>query len=143
MILDTSGLLAALDPDELMHAACRNAMESEGGRLVVSPLVLCELDYLLGQRTTVRRRADVLRDMERGAIELAELSPSDVGAAVEVMAQYPDLNTRLTGAHLVVLASAHPDEAILTLDERHFRAVTRADRSALTLYPADMIDDGR
>lgn len=137
MILDTSGLLAALDPDERLHRACRDAIEAYYSRLLVSPLVLCELDHLLGQRTTTQRRVDVLREVERGAIELADLSPGALGEAADVMVHYADLGIGLTDAHLAVLARARPDEPILTLDERHFRAVTHADGSAFTLYPAD------
>ena len=137
MILDTSGLLAALDPDEATHAACRAAIEAERGRLLVSPFVLCELDHLLGQRTTIERRLDLLLEVERGAMELAELLPQQLGEAAEVMAHYADLDIGLTDAHIAVLARTSPGEPILTLDEHHFRTVTHADGTPFTLYPAD------
>lgn len=34
IIADTSGLLAAMDPDEVHHAACRAVVEQEGTPLV-------------------------------------------------------------------------------------------------------------
>jgi predicted nucleic acid-binding protein len=138
VILDTSGLLAALDPDEAAHTACRAAIESERTRLVVSPFVLCELDHLLGQRTTIERRLDLLLEVERGAIELAEVSPGHLGEAAELMATFADLDVGLTDAHLAVLARSSPGEPILTLDERHFRTITHPDGTAFTLYPADL-----
>lgn len=137
MILDTSGILAALDPDERTHAACRNALENATTQPTISPLVLCELDYLLGQRTTVERRLDFLIEVERGAIHLATLSAQDVGAAAELIAQYADLDIGLTDAHVAVLARSSPETPILTLDDRHFRAVTHADGAPFSLYPAD------
>ena len=104
MILDTSGLLAALDPDETTHTACREAIDAERGRLMVSPFVLCELDHLLGQRTTIERRLDLLLEVERGALELVDVPTGHLSEAAEIMTTYADLDIALTDAHLAVLA---------------------------------------
>ena len=48
MIVDTSVLLAAFVPDQRMHKACAHVLATTRP-LVVSPLVLAELDYLTAQ----------------------------------------------------------------------------------------------
>ncbi len=47
MLLDTSGLLAALFPDQRQHDACAAALLAADGPLLLSPFVLAELDYLV------------------------------------------------------------------------------------------------
>ncbi|GAB4109988.1 MAG: hypothetical protein Kow001_10500 [Acidobacteriota bacterium] len=46
ILLDTSGLLAALFPDQRTHLACAQALDGMGGPLLLSPFVLAEIDKL-------------------------------------------------------------------------------------------------
>jgi len=50
---------------------------------------------------------------------------------------YAGLGLSLADASLVVLAERYGTKTILTLDERHFRAVVDATGAPLTLVPAD------
>ena len=45
ILLDASGLFAALDEDEPAHERARSALEDDRGPFVLSPFVLAELDY--------------------------------------------------------------------------------------------------
>ncbi len=137
MILDTSGLLAALDPDERMHDDCARAISDTNERLHLSPFVLCELDHLIGQRRGVDAQLAVLREVERGAFELAETGPSSIGEAGAIIERYRDLRVGLTDASLVVLANQYADATILTLDQRHFRAMNTDKGHPFRLLPAD------
>ncbi|MGH3100077.1 MAG: PIN domain-containing protein, partial [Thermoleophilia bacterium] len=47
IVLDTSGLLAALDAGQRQHEPARQVLEGDSGPLLLSPFVLAELDYLL------------------------------------------------------------------------------------------------
>jgi uncharacterized protein len=91
--------------------------------LVVSPLVLAELDHLIRTRQgdDIARRA--LRSLIGGRFETATLTQGDVAAALDVDARYPELGIGLTDATLVVLADRRRTLSIATLDERHFRVV--------------------
>jgi hypothetical protein len=56
---------------------------------------------------------------------------------VEVIGQYRDLELGLADASIVVLAERYGTVEILSLDERHFRALTGPDGRSFRLLPAD------
>ena len=139
MVLDTSGLLAAVDSSQRLHAAAREALESASGPLLVSPFVLAELDYLVLSRIGHEQEAALLGEVERGTYRLEPFSARDVARAVEVIEHYMDFpELGLTGASNVVLAERHGIHDILTLDERHFRAVRGPGGHSFRLLPADL-----
>jgi len=49
ILLDTSGLLAAIDSSQSQHAKSAAALRQATGPLLLSPFVLAELDYLLAR----------------------------------------------------------------------------------------------
>ena len=50
IILDTSGLLAAVDASQRHHVAAASALQAAPTPWLLSPFVLAELDYLLATR---------------------------------------------------------------------------------------------
>ena len=137
ILLDTSGLLAALVASQRAHRASRSALESDGGPLVLSPFVLAELDYLLTKTVGAATALAFLREVASGIYELATFDSKDVAAAIGVMARYEDLGVGLADASIVVLAERLRTDRILTLDERHFRALRTPGGGSFTLLPAD------
>lgn len=137
IVLDTSGLLAALDVASKQHRAARSVIERAGSPLLLSPFVLAELDYLVSTRIGPRAMSPVLADVVDGAYELVAFGPEDVSTAREVMERYADMEIGLTDAALVVIAARHRTSTILTLDERHFRAIRPLVGEAFTLLPSD------
>lgn len=137
LICDTSGILAALDRADPDHGACSAILESYDGLLVMSPLVLAELDHLLRARLGADAARALADDVARGAYDLALLDASDVAQCADLDRQYADLGIGLTDASLIVLARRTRTRSLLTLDERHFRAVRPLQGGALTLLPAD------
>jgi predicted nucleic acid-binding protein len=137
IVLDTSGLYAALVETEVDHEACRDALLAEPPPLLLSPFVLCELDYLLGTGFGVDAELDVLEEVELAAYQLEPFGAVDVAAARRVVARYRDLGVGLADASVVVVAARHNTDRVLTLDERHFRALRDERGSPFTLLPAD------
>lgn len=137
IVLDSGALFAALVETELHHQACRDALLGEAPPLVLSPFVLCELDYLLGTSVGVDVELELLDDVARGAYQLEPFSEADIAEAQRVVARYRDLNVGLADASLVVLAGRHDTDRILTLDARHFRSLRTATGAAFTILPAD------
>ena len=135
IILDTSGLLAALDERAKRHMAAREVIENSKSPLILSPFVLAELDYMVSSRLGPRAMEPMFRDVAEGAYELAAFGSDDVSLAVSVMARYRSLRIGLTDASLVVLAERHGTKRLLTLDERHFRVVTPLSGGAFELLP--------
>jgi len=137
IIADTSGLLAALDPGEVHHDACRAVVEGATSPLIVSPFVLCELDYLVTRKLGVDAELVLLDDIAAGAYQLASMSIGDVAASRAIVEQYRDLRIGLADASLVVLAERHRTADVLTLDDRHFRAMRASNGQPFRLLPAD------
>lgn len=137
IVLDTGALYAALVETEIHHTPCREALLGEAPPLFLSPFVLCELDYLLATRFGVDVELDLLDEVARGAYQLEPFTEADIGLARQVVAQYRDLGIGLADASLVVLAERHGTERLLSLDERHFRAVRTTTGGAFTLVPAE------
>ncbi|MFQ5741360.1 MAG: PIN domain-containing protein [Acidobacteriota bacterium] len=75
--------------------------------------------------------------MARGAYRLAPFNGEDVDCSLKVMRRYADLSIGIADASLVVLAKRHATNVILTLDERHFRALQGPGGVPFRLLPAD------
>ena len=137
ILLDTSGILAALDASEPRHTASAEALRAADGPRLLSPFVVAELDYLLAARVsrTVARR--FLQELAKGAYELATFDREDVVRATEILDRYRDLALGLADASIVVLAEKYAIHDVLTLDERHFRVVAGRDGQPFRLLPAD------
>ena len=137
IILDTSGLLAAIDAGQRQHEAARRALTSAPPPWVLSPFVLAELDYLLGARISQKAERALLAEVGRGVYRLEALDADDIAAAERVIAQYADLQLGLADASIVVLATRYAVRDLLSLDERHFRAVRGPNGRPFRLLPAD------
>ncbi|MFF2662337.1 PIN domain-containing protein [Kitasatospora sp. NPDC058032] len=138
---DTGALLSCYSPAEKEHHACRAALRTVG-HLVISPLVLAELDYLatksLGADGAMRILDDIIDKCAIGRYEVPEVG-AHLGAARVVMRTYPKLNIGLTDAINVALAAEFRTDAVLTVDRRHFRAVRPlTDHEAFRLLPDDL-----
>jgi hypothetical protein len=123
IVLDTSGLLAAIDSSQRRHESARQVLESEEGPFLLSPFVLAELDYLLMTRVGTEAELLFLRDVAEGAYRLEGFGPDEVLEAAELIGRYRELGIGLADASIVVIAARAGTNRILTLDERHFRAM--------------------
>jgi predicted nucleic acid-binding protein len=137
IVLDTSGLLAALDADQRQHAQAAACMAAATPPFLLSPFVLAELDYLVATRVGSRARVSLLKEVERGAYELQPFATSDVALARVIVERHADLGISLADASVVVLADRHGTRDVLTLDERHFRVLTASRKRPFRLLPAD------
>jgi predicted nucleic acid-binding protein len=141
IVADTSALYAAFDVAQSEHDAARAIMERE--LLVVSPLVLTELDHLVHRDlgfTAVMAINDALNArIADGQYKLAELRPSDLATAHEVRMKYEDLRLDLADAVGVVLADRYRTDLVFTLDQRDYRSIKPLTTafSAFRILPAD------
>ncbi|WP_406351750.1 PIN domain-containing protein [Streptomyces sp. NBC_00658] len=143
-IADTNALYRLLDPKLTGHTAHKKAL-SDISHLVISPLVLAELDYLLTSRYGARTALTAARFIERNTatrrFEVPAVAPH-LSAAIAVAEGYADADggkgIGLTDAMNVALAAAHGTDALFTTD-RHFRMVRPlTGHSAFRLLPDDM-----
>jgi uncharacterized protein len=137
IILDTSGLLAAIDSSQRFHEAAKGALGGAVGPLVLSPFVLAELDYLLATRVGREAELALLQEVARETYRLEPFSVGNVVEARRIMVQYAELRISLADASNVVLANRHGALDVLTLDERHFRAMRGPGGHPFRILPAD------
>ena len=137
ILLDTSGLLSALDESQRYHHECANLLGEATPPLLLSPFVLAELDYLLMRHIGRRAQAALLEEVARGAYQLELFGAADVARAKVVVEQYADLEIGLADASIVVLAERHAVTDVLTLDQRHFRAMRIERRKRFKVLPFD------
>ena len=136
ILLDTSGLLAALDGSQSQHREAAASLAEARPPLLLSPFVLAELDYLIASRVGPTARASLLEEVERGAYLIETMNGADVARAHAIIQRYADLQISLADASIVVLAERRRVHDVLSLDERHFRVLTNRGKS-FRLLPAD------
>jgi predicted nucleic acid-binding protein len=137
ILLDTSGLYAALNDREPAHEATAKALDGEAPPFLLSPFVLAEIDYLLSQHAPRAVELSLLREVGSHAYELAPFAAADVATAADVVEGYRDHDIGIADASIVVLAGRHDTDRVLTLDEGHFRALRTPAGGRFTILPAD------
>jgi predicted nucleic acid-binding protein len=141
ILVDTSGLIAALFPDQQDHAACARVLLESPGPFVLSPFVLAEIDYLVTKFSDTATEVEFLREVACNAYMLADFHPADIDEAVSVIRRYDELKIGLADASIVVLSRRHDTRTVLTLDERHFRTLRAAHGKPFRVLPADDYGD--
>ncbi len=117
------------------------------GLLVMSPLLLAELDHVatreLGREAAMSAIEDIRGWMCRGRVSVPEITEERLGVAQSVRARYLGLDLDLADAVNVALAADYDTDAILTLDRHDFRAVRPLGRhKAFRVLPDDLPSDG-
>jgi predicted nucleic acid-binding protein len=137
ILLDTSGLLAALDSSQRQHGQAAAGLRDARGPLLLSPFILAELNYLLATRVGPHAATALLAEVARGAYRLESFDAGDVAIAYEVIEAHRDLDVGLADASIVVLSRRYQTLDVLTLDERHFRTLRGSTGRPFRILPAD------
>ncbi|MCC3654243.1 PIN domain-containing protein [Streptomyces sp. WAC 00631] len=143
-IADTNGLYRLLDPGLAGHQEHKKALTAIS-HLIVSPMVLAELDYLITARAGGRKALTAARFIERNVATRRFEVPSageHLNTAIAVAEGYADADNGkgigLTDAMNVALAAAYRTDAVFTTD-RHFRMVRPlTGHPAFRLLPDDL-----
>ena len=125
-VADTSVLLAVYNRKDAHHESAVQAL-SLVDRLVVSPMVLAELDYHLTTKISGKAAADALASMRAWAstdrLTLATVGWPLLSEAERLMRTYADHDAiGMTDAVNAVLAWSLPEPVVLAFD-RHYRNV--------------------
>jgi predicted nucleic acid-binding protein len=137
ILLDTSGLMAALDVRHPSHIAAKAAIQDADGPLLLSPFVLAELDYLIATRVSAAAEQSLLGEVGDGAYRIEPMDAADITEAADVIKRYRDLELGLADASVVVLSRRYDVTDVLTLDQRHFRAIQGSGGRPFRILPAD------
>jgi len=138
IICDTSGLLAAMFSDQDYHEECAKALlESEPPR-ILSPFVVAELDYMILKYAGVEAEIAFMKEIEDGVYQVADLNEMiDFHSLRNQLQKYASLKCGVADISTMLLASVNNTLDVLTLDERHFRALRTPYNKPLRLLPFD------
>lgn len=76
-------------------------------RVVISPYVVVELDYLVATRVGIDAELAVLRELSSGAWELATFGEPDLEQAASIVKKYGDQRIGVADASNVALADRY------------------------------------
>ena len=134
LVADTSGIIAAFDRNAPEADSCRKLLQ-EAGTVILSPLVLAEVDHLAGARLGGTARGVILNallaQVRRMRFQVPDVTTEVLETAMAVRDRYAALDLDLADAVNVALAADYRTDALLTLDRRDFRAIR-----PLTSHPA-------
>lgn len=138
IVVDTSVIVAYMNARDEQHQIVSRWLDTADDDLVTTPLIVAEVDHLVGARGGPTALRALRADLAAGAY-LVEWWPGAITAAVNVAEQYADSDLGLADASLVAVAERFATTDIATLDERHFRLVRPlTPDTAFRLLPADM-----
>jgi hypothetical protein len=131
-LVDAGPLVAILHRDDAEHARCADALKRLRPPLVTTWAPITEALYLLS--FSLDAQEALLEMIERGALAVLPLEPSDATAIRKLLRKYRDLPMDFADATLVRVAEREGIKRIFTLDRRDF-AVYRVGRRALVCVP--------
>jgi predicted nucleic acid-binding protein len=142
LVADTSGIIAAFDRNAPEGPSCRKLLQ-EAGTVVLSPLVLAEVDHLARARLGAAARSMILEllisQVRRMRFRVPDIGAEALTTALAVLDRYADLDLDLADAVTVAVAADYRTDAVLTLDRRDFRAVRPlTPHKAFRLFPDDL-----
>jgi len=137
LIADSGAIYALYDSRDRHHSAVAKTIEQETGTIILPMAILAEIDYLLRVRIGNRAVSRFLEGIQTGGYVLEPFTSADVNRCQSLLQTYTTLNLSLADAAVIATADRLGTRRILTVDERHFRAVRSAAGAPFTLLPAD------
>lgn len=92
LIVDAGGLLSVFDGDQPDHALFLEAVQTARDPLIVSPLVLAQLDHFILDRLGRKAQLVALEEIE-AAYKVDQFTNKDLARARALCARYADLTT--------------------------------------------------
>jgi hypothetical protein len=129
IVLDTSGLFAALAGDDAHHADAAAVLDSDPGPFLIPAGILAEAGYMIETKLGARVLDALLEDLIEGAFAF-DCADADLARIRELVARYHDLPLGLADASVIACAE-RTGARILTFDRRDFGVVAREGRVQL------------
>ena len=132
-IVDAGPLYATVDQSDRYHERCVAVLNRRDLELVIPAMVVAEVSYFVGERLGPGHEAAFLRGLRDVSVRAPE--SEDWGRIGELVARYRDFPLGGTDASVIALAERLGTQVVITLDQRHFRAVRPRHCRALLLLP--------
>lgn len=137
LIADSGAIYALYDARDQHHEAVAGLIGEEAETIILPMAILAEIDYLLRVRLGNRAVLKFLEGIRIGGYVLEPLTALDVNRCISLVQTYANLNLGIADASVIATAEHLGSGRILTVDERHFRAIRSAKGSPFALLPAD------
>jgi predicted nucleic acid-binding protein len=132
-VVDAGPLYAAADTDDRDHRPSRAVLERSDLHLIVPALVVAEATYFVGRQLGAAAESQFLRGI--GGLDVEGTTREDFTRMAELVDRYADFPLGGTDASVVALAERLDAPIVVTLDRRHFAALTPRHRPAFELLP--------
>lgn len=130
-------MLALIDADDQHHESVRAVYEREPESWLLPWAILPEVDYMLLTHVSVRAQRSFLADLASRSFAVEWGEELDLARAHALCDKYRDLRLGLVDATVAAVAERIGARAIVTLDLRHFGALSLA--GAPALFPRDQV----
>ena len=137
VVADSGAIYALYDLDDRHHRSVTAAVKRERGPVVIPSVISVEVDYLLREFLGIDAELDFVDALISGGFALEPPAASDLKRCRELIEQYRSLDLGLADATVIATAERLGIERILTIDERHFRAVRPHSGRSFVLLPRD------
>ena len=113
-LIDSGPLIALFDRSDKHHQQVRECLQTYHGELVCTWAVLTEVSHMLSFNVQVQ--LDFLTWVERGAVQVYEMTRSGLPALRNLMGKYSDLPMDLADASLLYIANRDDIRQIISID---------------------------
>jgi predicted nucleic acid-binding protein len=137
IVADTGGILALLDRDDRHHSKVKRFFTESRSVWTLPWAILPEVGYLATKKLGDKVAVAFLHDIKGGHFLVDAHVARDLPRALALVERYADLGMGLVDAVVMAQAERLRASVIVTLDERHFRAVHLALKMQPRLVPLD------
>lgn len=137
IVADTGALIALADRNDSQHDLIVRLYDEHAAEWILPWAILPEIDYLLGAHLGTAAQDAFEEDLAHGAYAVEWGNDEDLVEAAAIGRQYRALRLGLVDTVVMAIAVRRRARAIVTLDERHFGAVTLPGGPAL--WPRDLL----
>jgi predicted nucleic acid-binding protein len=135
LLVDSSGLLAAIDAGEPDHARVSELLAADRRPLVVTDYVVAEVDYLVLHRLGLQAEQAFIEQVLEGIFTREPVTDDDLRRALEIGDRFSEHHLGVTDATLMAISERLGARQVLTLDRRHFSVYRNRRGRALELLP--------
>ncbi|EKO53018.1 PIN domain protein [Leptospira kirschneri str. 200803703] len=114
-LIDSGPIVALFNSKDKFHRSIYNFIKSYKGSLFSTWAVVTEVIYLLS--FSIEVQSDFLEWIERGGIQILDLSLKDIGYIKNRMKKYSNLPMDLADASLMCIAEREKIEQIISIDK--------------------------
>ena len=114
VLIDSGPIIALFNSKDKFHKSCIKFLKTFKGELISSWPVVSEVIYLLSY--SIEAQTDFLEWIERGSIQIVDISITDIRYIKNRMRKYSDLPMDLADASLMCISEKQGIEKIISID---------------------------